>query len=262
MLTLMPVRTKPVTGTFDVVKLIEGKLGKKLKQADVLIISSKFLAISEGRVVKLRSVVPGARARGLATLYHMDSRLCELVIRESDVVIGGVQGFLLTVKEGLLTPNAGIDKSNIKHGMVVLYPKRPESLALMIRRGLKFSLGVDVAVVVCDSRLMPMRRGTTGVAIASSGLESILDLRGRRDLFGNVLKVTSQAIADDLSSAAQLLMGESDEATPIVLVRGLNERLVHDVEYPSAKFSIPADECVYLRSLGYTASTAPTNTLF
>ncbi|MDG7016264.1 MAG: coenzyme F420-0:L-glutamate ligase [Nitrososphaerota archaeon] len=262
MLTLTPLHTKPVAEKFNVVKMVEMKLRRKLKEGDVLVISSKFLAISEGRVVKLKGVVPGDKAKGLAARYRMDPRLCELVIRESDEVIGGVPGFLLTVKEGLLTPNAGIDKSNIKHGMVVLYPQRPQSLALMIRRGLEFSLGVDVAVVVCDSRLMPMRRGTTGVAIASSGLESILDLRGKRDLFGNVLKVTSQAIADDLSSAAQLLMGESDEATPVVLVRGLNEKLMRDVEYPSAKFSISADECVYLRSLGYKGQTVPTSRLF
>ena len=249
----MPLHTVAVTERFDVVKLIETRLGRKLVNGDVLVISSKFLAISQGRVVKLRGVLPGPKAKRLATRYRMNPRLCELVIRESDEVIGGVPGFLLTVKDGLLTPNAGIDKSNIKHGMVVLYPSRPELAALMIRRSLKFSFGVDVAVVVCDSRLMPMRRGTTGVAIASSGLESILDLRGKKDLFGNVLKVTSQAIADDLSSAAQLLMGESDEATPIVLVRGLNGKLVRDVEYPSKKFSIAADECVYLRSLGYTA---------
>ena len=251
MLTLAPLRSRPVTRRFDVVELIEDKARKKLKDGDVLVISSKFLAISEGRVVKLREVVPSTRASELGARYRMDSRLCELVVRESDNVIGGVPGFLLTVKDGLLTPNAGIDKSNIVHGEVVLYPRRAERSALAIRRGLKFSLGVDVAVVVCDSRLMPMRRGTTGVAIASSGMEAILDLRGRKDLFGNVLKVTSQALADDLSSAAQVLMGESDEAAPVVLVRGLGERLMRDVEYPSIGFGIPADECVYLRSLGY-----------
>ena len=251
MLTLSPVRAEPASAKFDVVGLIESKLGKSLETGDALVISSKFLAVSEGRVVRLGGVVPGERAKALAKQYRMDPRLCELIVRESEEVIGGVPGFLLTVKDGLLTPNAGIDKSNIMHGMVVLYPRRAEALAATIRRGIKFSLGADVAVVVCDSRLMPMRRGTTGVAIASSGLESIVDMRGRRDLFGNVLKVTSQALADDLSSAAQILMGESSEATPIVHVRGLDRSLLRDEEYPSSRFSIAADECVYLRSLGF-----------
>ncbi|MDG6901813.1 MAG: coenzyme F420-0:L-glutamate ligase [Nitrososphaerota archaeon] len=247
----MPVRVKPAVERFGILELLERKLAGKLKSGDVLVISSKFLAVSEGRVVRLSGVSPGAEASELADRYRMDPRLCELVVRESDEVIGGVPGFLLTIKEGLLTPNAGIDKSNVRHGMVVLYPRRTEALAAMIRRGLKFSLGVDVAVVVCDSRLMPMRRGTTGVAVASSGLDAIVDMRGRRDLFGNVLKVTSQAIADDLGSAAQVLMGESSEGTPIVLVRGMDRKLLRDEEYPSARFSISADECVYLRSLGY-----------
>ena len=251
MLSLVPVQVKPAAEKFDILKLLERKLGGKLKSGDVLVISSKFLAVAEGRVIRLSGVSPGAEASALAERYRMDPRLCELVLRESDQVIGGVPGFLLTIKDGLLTPNAGIDKSNATHGMVVLYPRRAEALAATIRRGLKFSLGVNVAVVVCDSRLMPMRRGTTGVAVASSGLDAIVDMRGRRDLFGNVLKVTSQAVADDLSSAAQVLMGESSEGTPIELVRGMDRKSLRDEEYPSARFSISADECVYLRSLGY-----------
>jgi coenzyme F420-0:L-glutamate ligase len=166
-------------------------------------------------------------------------------------LIGGVPGFLLTSRDGLLTPNAGIDKSNIIHGTVVLYPRRPEVVAERIRESVRFALGVSIGVVVCDSRLSPTRRGTTGVALAASGLEAILDLRGKEDLFGNVLKVTSQGIADDLSSAAELLMGESDEGTPMVVLRGLRKELLRETEYPPRRFSIPRDQCVYLRSLGH-----------
>jgi len=251
LLELVPFRVHRVSGKFDVSQLIERLFADKLRQGDVLVISSKFLAISEGRVVKLVGVRPSPEAKELAHEYRMNPKLCELVVRESDEVIGGIPGFLLTIKEGLLTPNAGIDKSNIGHGSVVLYPRKPEALARIIRESVKFSMGIRVGVVICDSRLMPTRRGTTGVAVASSGLEAILDLRGKSDLFGNVLKVTAQAIADDLSSAAQILMGESDEATPFVLVRGLSTSLLRETEYRSRRFSISADECVYLRSLGY-----------
>ena len=243
---------QPRASRFDVVRLIEDRLGSRLRDGDVLVISSKFVAVSEGRVVKLSSVRAGAGARELATKYRMDARLCELIVRESDGILGGVPGFILASKNGLLTPNAGIDKSNVKHGMVVLYPRRPEVSAWRIREALRFSRGVSIGVVICDSRLSPTRRGTTGVAVASSGIEAILDMRGRADLFGNVLKVTSQAVADDLSSAAEILMGESDEATPIVLVRGLSRSLLKDTEYSGVRFSIPVNECVYLRSLGYS----------
>ncbi len=254
MLSLKAIRVPPKSSKFDIVKLIEERLGAVLKNGDVLVISSKFIAVSEGRIVSLRGVGVSEKAKELAAKYRMDGRLCELVLRESDEVMGGVPGFLLTSKDGLLTPNAGIDKSNVRHGSVVLYPRRPEASARRVREGIRFSLGVSVGVVVCDSRLSPTRRGTTGVALAASGVEAILDMRGRKDLFGNVLKVTSQGIADDLSSAAEVLMGESDEGTPIVLVRGLKKSLLKKTEYPSRRFAIPAEQCVYLRSLGYVGN--------
>lgn len=251
MLTLSPVVVGPRGSRFDVTGLIEQEAGGRIRDGDVLVVSSKFVAISEGRVVKLGSVRPGTKAKELALLYRMDPRLCELVLRESDELIGGIPGFILTSRDGLLTPNAGIDKSNVKHGAVVLYPRRPEVSAWRIREALRFSRGVSVAVVICDSRLSPTRRGTTGVAVAASGIEAVVDMRGRVDLFGNVLKVTAQGLADDLSSAAEVLMGESDESAPIVIVRGLSRHLLKDMEYGGRRFSISMDECVYLRSLGF-----------
>jgi len=248
----MPVVVRPKNSRFDIVSLIEERLGGRLREGDILVISSKFVAVSEGRVVRLSSVRAENKAKRLAVKNRMDERLCELVLRESDEIVGGIPGFVLASKDGVLTPNAGIDKSNVKHGSVVLYPRRPELSAWRIREALKFSRGVSVGVVICDSRLSPTRRGTTGVAVASSGIEAVLDMRGRKDLFGNVLKVTSQSVADDLSSAAEILMGESDEATPIVLARGLNRKLLKNAEYGGRKFSIPMDEDVYLRSLHYS----------
>jgi len=251
LLTLSPISVPPKNSAFDVVGLIDRKVGGELREGDVLVVSSKFVAVSEGRVVELATVRAGNKAKALASKYRMDARLCELVLRESDELLGGIPGFILASREGLLTPNAGIDKSNVEHGRVVLYPRRPEASARRIREGLRFSRGVSVGVVVCDSRLSPTRRGTTGVAVASSGVEAVLDMRGRVDLFGTPLKVTSQGVADDLSSAAEILMGESDESTPLVLVRGVRKFLMRDAEYNGNRFAIPLDECVYLRSLGY-----------
>ena len=166
---------------FDLVGLVRRKLGKVLKDGDIIVLSSKFVAVSEGRIVKLSGVRVGDKAQKLASEHRMDPRLCELVIRESDEILGGIPGFLLTIKDGLLTPNAGIDKSNVRHGAVVLYPQHPEESALRLREALQYSPGVVVGVVICDSRLSPTRRGTTGVAIAASGIEAVLDMRGRRD---------------------------------------------------------------------------------
>jgi coenzyme F420-0:L-glutamate ligase len=241
-----------MSSKFDLAGLVRRELGRVLKDGDVIVLSSKFVAVSEGRVVKLSSVRVGKRARMLASEHRMDPRLCELVVRESDAILGGIPGFLLTVKDGLLTPNAGIDKSNVRHGEVVLYPRRPQESARMLRDSLQYVPGVSVGIVISDSRLSPTRRGTTGVAIAASGVEAILDMRGRRDLFGNVLRVTSQGVADDLSSAAEILMGESDEGTPMVLVRGVSKILLKKTEYPPMRFAISPEEDVYLRSLEYS----------
>jgi len=251
-MTLIPVPAAAMSSRFDITDFVDRALGRGVRDGDVIVVSSKFVAVSEGRIVKLKSVHPGRLAKKLGAEHRMDPRLCELVLRESDELIGGIPGFLLTSRDGLLTPNAGIDKSNVRHGAVVLYPRRPEVSAWMIREALRFSRGVSVGVVICDSRLSPTRRGTTGVAVAASGIEAVQDMRGRVDLFGNVLKVTAQGIADDLSSAAEVLMGESDEAVPVVLVRGLRKDLLSDTEYEGHRFAIAMDECVYLRSLGFS----------
>jgi len=250
LISLTPIRTPRMADEFDLPSLIDRLAGRALKDGDVLIISSKFVAMSEGRVVSLASVKPTQKAKELAKRYRFAAGLCELILRESDEIVGGVPGFVLAIKDGLIAPNAGIDKSNVEHGSVVMYPRHPLESAEFVRETLRFTRGVAVGVVISDSRLMPMRRGTTGVALASSGLEGILDLRGKRDLFGNILRVTSQAVADDLCSAAQLLMGESDERMPIILVRGLSESLIRG-DYGPPDFSISTEECVYMRSLQY-----------
>lgn len=253
MITLSPIKTPRMSDAFDIVEILDGIAGNQLRSGDVLVVSSKFVAISEGRVVELDSVVPSEYAVELSSRYRVPPELCELVIRESDEIMGGVVGFILAAKDGVLAPNAGIDKSNIEYGRTVLYPRNAMESASMIVDAMKFYHGIRIGIVVSDSRLMPTRRGTTGVALAAAGLEAVMDLRGREDLFGNVLRVTSQAIADDLCSAAQLVMGEADEATPFVLIRGLDEELLKERNYPTSAFAVRLDQDVYLRSISYRA---------
>ena len=252
MIMLSPIRTERRSTPFNLLDLLDDLVGRRLRNGDVLVASSKFIAISEGRVLSLDSVVPTAYARELSADFDISPQLCELIIRESDEVLGGVTGFILASKDGLLSPNAGIDKSNIEPGRVVLYPRNALESASALVDAMEFRHGVRIGVVVSDSRLMPTRRGTIGVALAAAGLEAVLDLRGNEDLFGNILRVTSQAIADDLCSAAQLVMGESNEAMPFVLVRGVDSSLVGRAKYSTSNFSVRADQCVYMRSLGYS----------
>src|SRR5208282_3792582 len=226
---------------FSLTDLTDELAGQELRDGDVLVISSKFIAIAEGRIVSLDSVTPSGRAKELSRDYEIPAELCELIIQESDQILGGVRGFILTVKQGLFTPNAGIDKSNIEHGRVVLYPADPLRSATQVVDGARSRRGIRIGAVVSDSRLMPTRMGTTGVALAATGFRAIRDLRGMPDLFDNPLKVTRQALADDLCSGAQLVMGEAAESTPIVIVRGLDASTLGDYSYAMKDFSVPLD---------------------
>lgn len=251
LITFTPVKTERKNSSFSLPDLIDNLAGPQLRDGDVLVLSSKFIAISEGRIVSLDSVRPSERALELSRLYSVPAELCELIIRESEEIIGGVPGFILTLRDGLFTPNAGIDKSNIEHGNVVLYPIDPLKSAGAIVDSVRSKRGVKIGVVVSDSRLMPTRMGTTGVALAAAGFQGIRDMRGQPDLFGEPLKVTRQALADDLCSGAQLVMGEANESIPIVLVRGLDRPLLGDYTYSTRDFSIPLAVDVFIQSLGY-----------
>ena len=251
MLTFTPFRTTRRSSAFDLSELIDELVGDQIGENDVLVISSKFVAISEGRIVSLSSAKPSSRAIELSKKFEVQAELCELILQESDLIIGGVPGFILTLWNGLLTPNAGIDKSNIEHGRVVLYPKNPHESAARIAGEVRNRRGVRIGVVISDSRLTPTRMGTVGVALAAVGVQAVRDMRGHPDLFGNPLKVTRQAIADDLCSGAQLVMGEADEATPIVLVRGLEAAKAEGGSFAPKDFAIPIEQCVFMGSLGY-----------
>lgn len=197
----------------------------KFQDNDLLLISSKYLSISEGRIKKLSNVVPSIEAKQLSRRYQIDSSMMELIIRESDEIFGGMYGFVLTSIHGILAPNAGIDKSNISKGYVVLYPKNPYYSIDLLRRKFLVNMGIKIGIIVVDSRILPMRKGTVGIALAYGGFEPVIDLKGTTDLFGNILKYTSLNVSDCIASLATLVMGESDKSTPIILVRDIDIKL-------------------------------------
>lgn len=215
---------------------------------DILVVSSKFVAMSEGRVVKLDTVRPGAKAKRLASKYRMDERLAQLVIEESDEIVGGISGFALAIRNGMMAPNAGIDKSNVPAGYAILYPKDPFKSARLLRQQFLDKKGVNVGVVIADSRLMPTRRGTTGVAIAAAGFSPTEDERGKADLFGNKLRVTFRAMADSLATMGVAVMGESAESTPAAVVRGFSVTWT-DRRLSWRDMAVPSRVDIYLRGL-------------
>jgi len=251
-LTVMPVSAPVQDGPFDLVATLRASLRSAtigLQDGDVLAISSKYAAIAAGRVINLANVAPSPQARCLAARYQMAPAITELVLAEADQIFGGIElGFLLTSKGGVVSPNAGLDRSNIPSGQAVLLPEAPFQLAESIRVALQGSLGPRIGVILTDSWLMPGRYGTTGVAIAMAGFEPIKDERGKRDLFGNAMSVTQIGVADSLAVCAQVVMGERDEATPFALVRGADIDLT-DAPLSAETVSIPWRHCIYIESL-------------
>jgi coenzyme F420-0:L-glutamate ligase/coenzyme F420-1:gamma-L-glutamate ligase len=250
---LIPLKSRIQTGRFEPLEQIERMVKRArttLFENDILAISGKYLAMAEGRVVRLGKVAPLEDAVKLATRYSMSPAMTEIVLRESDLVLKGLNGFLLTVKDGAFAPNAGVDRSNVGHGKVILHPTFPSRQARVIRDWAFVRYGVQVGVVITDSRLQPIRKGTVGIAIGACGVPSTVDERGKKDLFGNLMKVTRRAIVDDVASAAQLVMGETSEAVPAVIIRG--HGIPVDQKYDGLDISIPLSECIYVRGLsGY-----------
>lgn len=215
---------------------------------DVIAISSKYAAISEGRIVHLDDVIVSDEAQAIAERYEMNPRIAQIVLDQADHVFGGIHGFLLTAKDGIISPNAGIDRSNIPAGYAVVFPERPYQTAERIRQAAQARYGVPLGVILTDSWLMPGRWGTTGVALATAGFRPLQDERGKIDLFGNPLIVTVRGLADQLCAAAELVMGERDEATPFVLIRHAPITLSDEpLDVPDV--SIDWRLCIYVESL-------------
>jgi coenzyme F420-0:L-glutamate ligase / coenzyme F420-1:gamma-L-glutamate ligase len=180
--------------------------------------------------------------------FRIKPQFAEIIIRESDKIFGGISGFVISSSDNILAPNAGIDKSNSKKGKAILYPFNPYLIAEQLRRKFFLKFLVHVGIIIVDSRLMPSRVGTTGVAIACSGIEPVLDMRSKKDLDGNPLKVTFQAVVDNLASIANHKMGEGSESIPIAIIRDSGAKLT-DRKIKQNEVTVSHDHCVYVRGL-------------
>lgn len=190
---------------------------------DVLVLAQKIVSKAEGRRVELATVQPGARARDIAGEVQKDPRLVELILSESRRIVRQRVGVLIVEHRlGFVMANAGVDQSNVDGtDVALLLPLNPDASAAYLRAALQRRCGVAPAVVINDSFGRPWRRGSVGVALGCAGFPAVADLRGRPDLFGRVLRVTQVGLADELASAASLLMGQGDEGRPIVVARGV-----------------------------------------
>ena len=228
-LWLRPLRDIPLIEPGDdlaeiILASIE-KAGWELQNGDVLVMAQKIVSKAENRIVDLGTVVPSPRAIELAVEVQKDARLVELILLESEAVMRSRPGVLIVEhKLGFVMANAGIDRSNVNgEDHALLLPVDPDRSATEIRRAIAARVDIDVGVLIIDSFGRAWRNGTIGTAIGASGVTTLLDLRGRPDLFGRPLETTEVGWADELAAAASLMMGQAGEGRPIILVRGLVE---------------------------------------
>ena len=198
----------------------------RIHEGDILVITSKVVAVTQGRVITVNN----------------QNEFDALVKRESNKLIGGKK-VTLTLKNGIFTPWAGIDRSNTKKGTAVLWPKNPQKVATDVRAWLKKTYKLrKIGVIIVDSFCAPLRKGVIGIALAHSGFEGVRDKRGTKDLYGNSLKFTQEAIADSLATMANLAMGQGNEQTPFAIISGAPVQFTNK---KPASLLMPTKDCLY-----------------
>lgn len=195
-----------------------------IQNGDVIVVTHVIVSRAEGNIINLDDVTPSAFAKSIAEQYGKDSALVEVVLRESKSMVRMDRGILITEsKHGFVCANSGVDKSNVPgERIVALLPENSDASAEKIRREIKKLTGCDVAVIISDTHGRPLREGEINVAIGVAGIKPIRDRRGEKDLFGYVLRIKQTAIADELASAAELVIGQADEGIPVAIIRGYN----------------------------------------
>ncbi len=247
-LLVLPIRTRIITPTDDFLDVVLDGMhiaGLEIQDRDILAVAETPLGTTEGRVVKLSDVAVSSKARELSAQFDLSPEVAQLVIEEADEILGGIPHVLLTVKNNTLMANAGVDKSNVPSGSASLLPADSRASAERLRREIKTRFGKKVGVLIIDSRTQPLRLGNIGMALGVAGFKPVADERGRKDLFGNELRVTRRAIADNLASACTAVMGESDESIPAALIRDAPVEFVED-SFDSSAMWIDPTECMYM----------------
>jgi len=243
---IIPITNLPIIKeNDDLARLIceaAERQGTPLRDGDIIVITHVVVSRAEGEIINLDDVVPSEFARNLASQYNKDPALIEVVLRESKSIIRMGDGHIIAeTKHGFICANAGVDRSNVPgERNVVPLPKNPDASARRIRRRIKEITGNDVAVIISDTHGRALRRGEINVAIGIAGMKPIRDRRKEIDLFGYVLKIKQTAVADELCSAAELVIGQSNEGVPAAIIRGYpyeksEDASIQDLIWPKEK---------------------------
>ena len=192
----------------------------EVKDKDILVVAQKVVSKAEGQVLKLEGIEPADKAQRWARTHGKDARLVEVILSESRRVLRMERGLLIVeTQHGFVCANAGVDTSNTPSGQVTLLPKDSDRSAAQMRKDLEREFGARLAVIVSDTFGRPWREGLINVALGVAGMKPWVDYRGRKDRFGEELHATQMAVADQLASTAELVMGKT-RGIPVALIRG------------------------------------------
>ena len=235
----------------DTIVEVAKKNGLDFEDGDVLAIAQKVFSKAEHRVVRLRDVAPSGKAVEIAKVTGKSPRFVELVLRETKKILKiSHDVFLVEDKRGLVCINAGIDKSNVEgRSNFALLPEDPDKSAEQCRATIRKLTGKNIAVIICDTYSRPFRRGQVNFAIGVAGIKPFKDYRGKKDLFGQVLKVKNSAIVDEIAAAAELLMGQAREATPVIVLRGLSDSVTFCEKCNLSELFISSEEDLFKGTL-------------
>jgi len=192
----------------------------QIKDGDILVVTHKIVSKAEGRIVDLASIKPSTKAISMAKEHDKDPRVMELILMESTQILRAKNGIIISeTKHGFVCANAGVDQSNVEGDTAVLLPVAPDESAGRIQEAVKKKIGKEIAVIITDTFGRSFRNGQTNVAIGVAGINPIKSYIGTYDMYGRKLRVTEIAVADEIASAAELVMGKA-EGTPVAIVRG------------------------------------------
>ncbi len=226
----------------------------KLQDKDIIIIASKVISIIEGCQIPFRNITHiRQEAKLTAEIAGLDPRFVEVVFQEADEVLGAVPGAVLALRDNILQANAGVDQSNSGgEDFLIVLPRNPIRTAERVRKDIIGRTAKQIGVIIADSKTHPLRRGTSGFALAISGFRPLLDDIGTLDLYGRPLHITTRAIADNLVCGAEILMGETNQRVPIVIARGCEEITFEEpeeIKEYNDQMKISPQLCIYIGPL-------------
>jgi coenzyme F420-0:L-glutamate ligase/coenzyme F420-1:gamma-L-glutamate ligase len=221
LIQIIPVRISAGVRPHDELDVIVLEAaGQEIQDGDVLAVAHKIVSKAEGRIVSLADVEPSAKAMKMAKEHGKDPRIMELILKESVQILRAKNGIIVSeTRQGLVCANAGVDQSNVEGDSAVLLPVDPDRSASRLRDAVKKKAGKEIAVVITDTFGRPFREGQANVAIGVAGISPIKSYIGSRDMYGRKLRVSEIAVADEIASAAELVMGKA-QGVPIAIIRG------------------------------------------